>query len=166
MLPTQQLSDLLLRYEELRQTGQSITPEELCRECPELVDEVCQRIAALAQVDNQLNLSTVDADDTLDSQKSFQPSTLQSIPGYVITHELARGGMGRVLVGKELALDRDVAIKTLLPAADSSRFITEARITARLPHPSIPPVYSLGTLDDGSPYLAMKLVRGQTLADP
>src|SRR5205085_2455354 len=37
-------------------------------------------------------------------------------------------------------------------------------ITARLPHPGIPPVHALGTLADGSPFLAMKLIAGQTLA--
>src|SRR5262249_19292882 len=38
------------------------------------------------------------------------------------------------------------------------------KITARLPHPSIPPIHALGTLADGTPYLAMKLIRGRTLA--
>jgi eukaryotic-like serine/threonine-protein kinase len=85
--------------------------------------------------------------------------------GYELLGELARGGMGRVLAGRELALDREVAIKTLLPGANATRFLTEAKITARLQHPSIPPVYALGQLADGSPFLAMKLVRGQTLAD-
>ncbi len=84
---------------------------------------------------------------------------------YEITAELGRGGMGRVLAGRELALDREVAIKTLLPGVNANRFLTEARITARLPHPGIPPVHALGTLPDGSPFLAMKLVRGQTLAE-
>src|SRR5688572_20807623 len=85
--------------------------------------------------------------------------------GYELLGEIARGGMGRVLAGRELVLDREVAIKTLLPGANATRFLTEAKITARLPHPSIPPVYALGQLADGSPFLAMKLVRGQTLAD-
>ena len=87
------------------------------------------------------------------------------IPGYSITGEIARGGMGRILVGRELALDREVAIKLLLPRADATRFIVEACLTARLPHPSIPPVYALGTLNDGSPYLVMKYVQGRTLAE-
>jgi tetratricopeptide (TPR) repeat protein len=88
-----------------------------------------------------------------------------SIPGYTITRLIAHGGMGRVFAGRELRLDREVAIKTLLPNADADRFLTEARITARLPHPGIPPVYALGTQDDGSPYLVMKLIQGRTLAD-
>ncbi|MCX7699610.1 MAG: tetratricopeptide repeat protein, partial [Gemmataceae bacterium] len=81
-----------------------------------------------------------------------------------IVEEIARGGMGRVYAGQELCLGREVAIKTLLPGADAARFVTEARITARLPHPGIPPVHHLGRLADGTPWLAMKLGRGQPLA--
>lgn len=93
------------------------------------------------------------------------PPEAPTIAGYQLLDEIARGGMGCVYAANELKLDRDVAIKTLLPGRDAKRFITEARITARLPHPSIPPMYELGTLADGAPYLAMKRIHGQTLAD-
>jgi tetratricopeptide (TPR) repeat protein len=96
---------------------------------------------------------------------SAPPADAPSIPGYRITAEIARGGMGRVYAGHDLTLDREVAIKTLLRGADAERFVTEAKITARLPHPGIPPVHALGTLADGTPYLAMKLIRGHTLAE-
>src|SRR5262245_63094348 len=43
------------------------------------------------------------------------------------------------------------------------RFADEARITAQLQHPAIPPVHEVGTLPDGRPFLAMKLIKGQTL---
>jgi tetratricopeptide (TPR) repeat protein len=91
-----------------------------------------------------------------------------TIPGYEVHDEIARGGMGAVLAARELVLDREVAIKVLLPGADATdaarRFVTESKITARLPHPGIPPVHTLGELPDGSPFLAMKLIRGRTLA--
>jgi tetratricopeptide (TPR) repeat protein len=86
------------------------------------------------------------------------------VPGYRVLREIARGGMGRVLGAFDLALERDVALKVLLPGANPDRFIRESKITARLPHPGIPPVHALGTLPDGSPFLAMKLIDGQTLA--
>src|SRR5262249_21886773 len=44
-----------------------------------------------------------------------------------------------------------------------SRFLEEARITSRLQHPGIPPVHEFGRLDDGRPFLAMKLIEGRTL---
>ena len=90
---------------------------------------------------------------------------LPAVPGYRVLREIARGGMGRVLAAFDLTLDRDVALKVLLPGAPADRFVRESKITARLPHPGIPPVHALGTLEDGSPYLAMKLIAGRTLAD-
>jgi eukaryotic-like serine/threonine-protein kinase len=90
---------------------------------------------------------------------------LPAVPGYRVLREIARGGMGRVLAAHDLTLDRAVALKVLLPGASADRFLRESKITARLPHPGIPPVHALGTLADGSPFLAMKLIAGQTLAD-
>jgi len=90
---------------------------------------------------------------------------LPEIPGYQVFREIARGGMGRVLEAHDINLDRHVALKLLLPGAKADRFVREAKITARLPHPGIPPVHALGTLKDGSPFLAMKLIVGETLAE-
>jgi serine/threonine protein kinase len=90
---------------------------------------------------------------------------LPAVPGYRVLREIARGGMGRVLGAYDLTLDRDVALKVLLPGAPADRFVRESKITARLPHPGIPPVHALGTLEDGSPFLAMKLIAGRTLAE-
>ncbi|HEV3023865.1 MAG TPA: serine/threonine-protein kinase, partial [Pirellulales bacterium] len=84
---------------------------------------------------------------------------------YELLREIARGGMGRVLAAHDRTLDREVALKILLPGANADRFVRESKITARLPHPGIPPVYALGTLADDSPFLAMKLIIGQTLAE-
>src|SRR4051812_20785613 len=74
------------------------------------------------------------------------PTDVPIIPGYLITGEIARGGMGAVYSGHDRTLDREVAIKTLLPGANAERFVTEAKITAKLPHPNIPPVHALGSL--------------------
>src|SRR4051794_3163645 len=73
-------------------------------------------------------------------QVEAPPGGLPAVPGYRVLREVARGGMGRVLAARELGLGRDVALKVLLPGADADRFVREARITARLPHPGIPPV--------------------------
>jgi tetratricopeptide (TPR) repeat protein len=92
------------------------------------------------------------------------PPGVLHIPGYEITGLIARGGMGAVVAGRDLTLDREVAIKTLLPGADPDRFVTEAKLAARLIHPGVPPVHALGTLPDGGHYLVMKLIHGRTLA--
>jgi tetratricopeptide (TPR) repeat protein len=91
-----------------------------------------------------------------------------SPPGYELRDEIGSGGMGVVYRARDTALDRDVAVKLLSqryptdsPAAQ--RFLGEARITGQLQHPGIPAVHQVGALADGRPFLAMKLIKGQTL---
>src|SRR5262249_45362635 len=64
----------------------------------------------------------------------------------------------------------DVAVKVLLEEHHNRpelrrRFLEEGRITGRLQHPGVVPVYGLGRLADGRPYFTMKLVQGRTLAE-
>jgi eukaryotic-like serine/threonine-protein kinase len=84
---------------------------------------------------------------------------------YAVVRELARGGMGRVLEARDLRLGRQVAIKELLPKNRdiARRFEREARITARLQHPSIIHVYEAGVWQGGEPFYAMPVVPGQSL---
>ncbi len=94
--------------------------------------------------------------------------TSLSPPGYELQGEIGRGGMGVVYRARDIALDRDVAVKLLSEryAPDSvpaQRFLSEARITGQLQHPGIPAVHQVGTLADGRPFLAMKLIKGSTL---
>jgi tetratricopeptide (TPR) repeat protein len=89
---------------------------------------------------------------------------------FELGQELARGGMGIVYRARDDSLGRDVAVKVLHERylADSlvgRRFLDEARITAQLQHPAIPPVFEVGRLADGRPYLAMKLIKGRTLEE-
>jgi serine/threonine-protein kinase len=83
--------------------------------------------------------------------------------------EIARGGMGAVLKGRDVDLGRDVAVKVLLETHHGKtemlqRFLEEAQISGQLQHPGIAPVYELGQLTDKRPYFTMKLVQGKTLA--
>src|SRR5579884_2033202 len=87
---------------------------------------------------------------------------------YRLRDEIARGGMGVIYRATDTVLDREVAVKVLRErfAADSvvaRRFLDEARITGQLQHPGVPAVHDLGTLADGRPFLAMKLIKGRTL---
>ena len=91
--------------------------------------------------------------------------TLPVVPGYTLTRKVAEGGMGIVYAADDPIFDREVAVKVMRPGQDSQRFVIESKVTARLPHPGIPPVHTLGTLDDGRPFLAMKMIQGRTLAE-
>lgn len=89
---------------------------------------------------------------------------------YTLSVEIDRGGMGVIHRATDTVLGREVAVKVLLEkygpnSGAALRFADEARITGQLQHPSIPPVHDVGTLPDGRPFLAMKLIKGQTLEE-
>ena len=88
---------------------------------------------------------------------------------YRLLGEIARGGMGAVLKGRDTDLGRDLALKILLDQHRDrpdliQRFVEEAQICGQLQHPGIVPVYELGALADHRPFFTMKLVKGRTLA--
>jgi serine/threonine-protein kinase len=93
----------------------------------------------------------------------------EQVGRYRIEGEIARGGMGIVLRAIDQDFGRTLAVKVLLDhrrgdEAAVRRFLDEARLCGQLQHPGIPPVHEMGTLPDGRPFFAMKLVKGDTLA--
>jgi serine/threonine-protein kinase len=88
---------------------------------------------------------------------------------YRVESLIGSGGMGVVWRGYDPELKREVALKVLREENRDhpecvQRFVREARITGRLQHPAIVPVYELG-YEGGLPFLAMKLIDGRTLAE-
>ena len=92
---------------------------------------------------------------------------------YRLITQVGRGAMGVVWQAWDERLRRPVALKLLRTQPElteqereqaTSRAMREARITARLQHPSIVPVYEAGRWPDGEPFYAMKLVSGRSLA--
>ncbi len=81
---------------------------------------------------------------------------------YTVLEELGRGAIGVVERVYDSHLDRAVARKRLLDdrLASHRRFIREARVTASLGHPGIPPVYDL-SVDDEAPYYTMQEIIGR-----
>ncbi len=94
-------------------------------------------------------------------------STLASIDpsAYAMGAEVARGGMGRIVAARDLRIGRPVAVKELLSktSTQAARFEREARVTARLQHPGIVPIYEIGKWESGTPFYAMRMVAGRTL---
>ncbi|MCC7536701.1 MAG: protein kinase [Deltaproteobacteria bacterium] len=83
---------------------------------------------------------------------------------------IGTGGMGAVYRARQAGVERDVAVKILhreLVHNDEAmrRFQREARVASSLEHPNVVSVYMFGQLPDGNLYMAMELMRGQSLLD-
>ena len=91
------------------------------------------------------------------------------VAGYRIIALLGRGGMGVVYEAVQLTLERPVALKLINPARVDdeefrARFVRESHVAAGLEHPHVIPVYEARE-DSGLLFIAMRLVRGPSLAD-
>jgi serine/threonine-protein kinase len=147
------------------------TPEEVCRDHPELLPEVRQRWeefrgidAAVVELLPGLRTSPYEGAVPPVPQAADPPH----VPGYELFGEVGRGGMGVVYRAWQCALDRPVAVKMLLAGPLASpqefgRFRRETAALACLRHPNIVQVYDAGDVD-GRPYFAMELVEGGSLA--
>ncbi|NUP06938.1 MAG: serine/threonine protein kinase, partial [Polyangiaceae bacterium] len=87
---------------------------------------------------------------------------------YETARTLGAGGMGEVLLCRDLCLGRDVAMKVMRTGVDDgsvgrARFLREARLQGQLEHPSVVPVHDLATGASGAPYFTMKRIQGLTL---
>lgn len=81
---------------------------------------------------------------------------------------IGEGGMGEVFMIRDQRLGRFAALKLMnykasQDPAQRERFLREAKVTAQLDHPAIPPVFEAGQTTKGELYLLMRLIRGQTL---
>ncbi len=181
------IDELLDRWEDARQNGESLSIDELCSEHPTIRDEVARRIAALEVIDGCLatdaDKGTHDSiDTTVELDEHLPPHTVdtraanggnaqadgyQQIGNYQIQEELARGGMGVVYKARHVLLNRTVALKMILGGLPEEqgiqRFLAEAEAAANLDHPNIVQVFEVGE-DRGRHFLAMAFIEGRSLA--
>lgn len=117
------------------------------------------------------------ADDDLTVLRPETPAGPQAIQAKFPRHltildTIDQGGVGRVSLAYDETIGRRVAVKELLDEftvnnpsnkAVANTFVHEAKITGKLEHPGVVPVYALGRRSDGQPYYVMRYVKGETL---
>ena len=105
-------------------------------------------------------------------QKPAAASPVKELTGrigkYDIVKPLGKGAMGVVYLAHDTILERDVALKVMVAQiADDpelkGRFEREAKAVAKMTHPNVVNVFDLGSHTDGSPFIAMELLKGQDL---
>jgi serine/threonine protein kinase len=170
------VSDLLLRWEALRQRGQAVSAEEMCADCPELLPEL-RRLQAVREMEAMVADS--DADTPVPADNELGPAVSEGLAPpqesgeigrlgpYRVLQVLGQGGMGVVYRGEDPQLQRHVALKVMRPLVAASpasrqRFLREARAAAALHHDHVVPIYHVGE-ERGVPFLVMPLLRGESL---
>jgi serine/threonine protein kinase len=98
-----------------------------------------------------------------------KPDEIGRLGPYRVLKVLGHGGMGVVYLAEDPQLNRPIALKVMLPAMASSpasqqRFLREARAAAMIEHDHVITIYQVGE-DRGVPYLAMPLLKGESLDD-
>ena len=145
---------------------------ELAKECeagsPPDPAEFCSRFP---QLGSELR---AEVDDFLYMLGGVRPTPTnapapEALGDFKIVREIGRGGMGVVYEAEQISLRRKVALKVLpahltLRAESVERFRREASTAARLRHPGIVEVFTVGD-DGGTHYFAMELVEGTPLSD-
>jgi serine/threonine-protein kinase len=155
--------------EEMLDAGK--TPEEVCRDCPELLPEVRQRWQQFCGIDAEVRalLPGIGTCPHAEAIVAVPPAAgLPQVPGYEVEAVLGRGGMGVVYKARHVALKRTVALKMLAAghchSPDRAPFRVEAKAVARLQHPNIVQIHEIGEAG-GLPFLALEFVEGGSLAE-
>jgi serine/threonine protein kinase len=147
---------LVIEFLDRREREGDAVLEEMCAAAPEAAPALRERIAGLR------------AAGLLDPADEAQriPETLGD---FALEQRLGGGGMGVVYVARQVSLGRRVALKLIRPEhlyfpGARERFGREVQAVARLAHPGIAPVHTVGQ-HDGVPFFAMELIEGKSLAE-
>jgi eukaryotic-like serine/threonine-protein kinase len=142
--------------------------------CPPDVDDTSSSAIGAFSTATPLPDPDADPDDGCDERHDFlapaqSPGELGRLGDYRVLRVLGRGGMGVVFEAEDVRLKRHVALKAMLPdfafrVSARKRFLREAQAAAAVEHDHIVSIYQVGE-ECGVPFLAMPLLRGETLAD-
>ncbi len=168
----EEVLELIVRWEEARGQGQSPAFEELCRDCPDRLDEFRRQVEKLGRVDWLNQPLEVTTGSQIGQAVTTLPQT--DLPRtladrYRLDVLIGVGGFGRVYKGFDTWLDRPVAVKVPkvdrpVGAEEVDQCRIEAKKVARLRHPNIVPVHDVGK-DGGGCFIVSEWIEGVNLAD-
>ncbi|MEO2013901.1 MAG: serine/threonine-protein kinase, partial [Fuerstiella sp.] len=171
-------------FEARRDTGQPLSQDEISSRFADISDTLRDWLQGplpqgphnrqkLTKLHPELMETEIRVQDDMASTVTYISSTgigVEQKGRYRLDRVLGEGGFGRVYLGFDEELQRQVAIKVPKPERfqhpeDADQYLEEARIVASLDHPNIVSVYDMGRTDDGSIYVVSKYIEGCTLSD-
>ncbi len=164
------LDEAVEQFLAARLRGEGPDLEQFVRQYPGLEKRIKQKVQNCERVSSLFD-SLREVDESEFQHAEGEADLIgKQIGAFKITEVIGRGGMGVVYKGRDSRLDRFVAIKSM-PAelqADSTarrRFTREAKLLASLNHPNIAVIHDIIEQDEGTGYLVLEHVPGQTLAE-
>ena len=162
--PIGEVTLLIEKWLTLQSNGLQISVEELCRQSPELIEQVRQELSSIRKMDDLLANPT--PADTVNMGTRTGSARCEN--AYVLQRLLGHGGCSEVYLAHDEKLGRHVAVKFLRPDTKDlpklqSRLKQEAEITSQLNHPGVVAIHSAGDMD-GLPFYTMQFIEGDALS--
>jgi serine/threonine protein kinase/tetratricopeptide (TPR) repeat protein len=164
------LEEALTRFVDESLQGKQPDINEFVKQYPKCEAQLKVRIRDLKEIDFLFDTIVQTDESDFDDSAARQNLVGQKIGSFEIKGVIGSGGMGIVYLARDTRLNRPVAIKSI-PAQlkdDSNarmRFKREAELLASLNHPGIAVIYDIIEQEDGSGYLVLEYVQGETLAE-
>ena len=167
--PEHRLEEAVHSFLEAQSRGAEPDIDEFVKAYPDLALQIRQRILDLRRIETLFD-SLVQAEESdFDGLAPEKDLVGQTIGGFEVVEIIGRGGMGVVYLARDTNLDRSVAIKSLTPGQPGAplshtRFRREAKLLASLNHSNIAIIHEIIEQADGSGYLILEYIPGETLA--
>jgi serine/threonine protein kinase len=177
----ERVMELLERWSEMVERGNPVGADELCADCPELLEELEHHIRFLGGLDRLVvpevepgETAFAQTERTLARDPGDEPNgdgPFPVIPHHQILGLLGAGGLGAVYRARDTRLGRVVALKVIKEGmagpSQLARFQVEAEVVASLNHPHVVQVYEVGRWRPAGggelPWLSMEHVEGSSL---
>jgi eukaryotic-like serine/threonine-protein kinase len=143
---------------------------DACADNGDLLDPLQRLLARHLRIENAQTMRPMAVvQQALDARSDDERMPQHQVGRFTLQEEIGRGGMGRVFraIRVEQGLTQEVAVKILRREVLSDpvikRFMVERQVLAALNHPGIARLLDAGEAADGTPFVAMELIRGEPL---
>lgn len=164
------IEEAVRQFIDAKSQGGEIDIDEFVKQYPGLENQIRENIQELKKINTLFDCLSQAGENDFQETASINDLVGKKIGGFEIIETIGRGGMGVVYLARDTKLDRSVAVKSIpveLQANETTRqrFRREAKLLASLNHPNIAVIHEIVEQDEGTSFLILEYVPGETLAE-